>query len=577
MAAEVRLRQQAHDPYGYPRPGAGQTDVPLRTSFYFELGAGEKASADRVLPESVAVEMRAEGQDAVVILSPGQTFAPGYTGRLFPRQAGGGNVRLAIYIESETPLAPETTYELRVTARSDEGGELPPAKGTWTFTTETATARRALSFDLDMARPPIEWHGAFFSGFCKPSFCNSLANLVPTYERMDEVHQRWPKAWSLQRDFWLTGMEYKPEFLAGGLPGVVRERETRRIRAMSDHADGILLHVEDFFGHEQYGIASDSPVSADYHPGDEVLIADGAHDARAKVLVADDAARTVLVSAFAAPMEGWQIDYVAPLPEKEDPNAPGLWPPGGCFLRKFRPVGTPCYYWGRVHAEWDLAHRRFGRRLMPNFADAPGDLAIDGRNWTTAKDYAQLHEVVRVMTDHLIERYRDACLDFVWGVFNEPDLGGLFWRTDWDELQRFYDYTVDAILRAFEDRGYDSDRAFVGGLELGGIFGTHLRITEFLAHCSPRAEAKGALPLNAAFADGRLEGKRSKRVETLCRAHAGRGSPCDFVSVHAYNAAPMMAAKLARAKEIALELDPEYYKRLWVNSHEACPNWSPPP
>ena len=106
------------------------------------------------------------------------------------------------------------------------------------------------------------------------------------------------------------------------------------------------------------------------------------------------------------------------------------------------------------------------------------------------------------------------------------------------------------LTRAFEDRGYDSKTVSVGGLELGGIFGTNLRIREFLAHCSPRAQSvKGALPLNAAFADKRLDGKRSKRVEELCRANAGRGSPCDFVSVHAYNASKMMAAKLAKAKE----------------------------
>jgi len=127
---------------------------------------------------------------------------------------------------------------------------------------------------------------------------------------------------------------------------------------------------------------------------------------------------------------------------------------------------------------------------MPNFADAPGDLSIDGRNWTTAKDYAELHEVTRVMTDHIIQRYGEASLTFVWSVFNEPDLGVLFWRCDWNELQRFYDYTTDAVLRAFEDRGYDSRKVFIGGLELGGIFGTHLKLNEFLTHCSPRAQGK---------------------------------------------------------------------------------------
>ncbi|MBI4578757.1 MAG: hypothetical protein HY718_03590, partial [Planctomycetes bacterium] len=429
---------------------------------------------------------------------------------------------------------------------------------------------------LDLKAPPVRWHGAFFSGFCKPSFCNSDPQLIGTYELMAEANRQYPKAWSLQRDFWMTGMDDRPGFLTPVLPNVVRERETRRIVGIEDRPEGLALKVEDFFGHEQYGIPTGRLVSEDYHPGDEVLIADGTHDARGKVLAADDRAGTVLVGRAATPLGGWLLEYTAPLPTREDPAAPGLFAWGGCYLRKFNPTGTACYYWGRLDKEWDIAHKRFGRRLVPNFADAPGDLAVDGRNWTTAKDYAQLHEVVRAMTGHLIDRYGDACLTFVWSVFNEPDLGRMFWRSDWNELQKFYDYTTDAILRAFEDRGYDSRRVFVGGLELGGIFGVNLKVREFLTHCSPRAEGEGALPVNAAFADARLEGKRSKRVEELCRAHGGKGAPCDFVSIHAYNRSEVMAAKLARAKEVALEIDPEYYAALWVNSHESCPDWNPP-
>jgi hypothetical protein len=85
------------------------------------------------------------------------------------------------------------------------------------------------------------------------------------------------------------------------------------------------------------------------------------------------------------------------------------------------------------------------------------------------------------------------------------------------------------------------------------------------------------LPLNAAFADARLKGKRSKRVEALCAAHDGRGSPCDFISIHAYNRAKMMADKLAHAKQAALKIDADYYAKLWVNSHESTPGWAPPP
>ena len=183
----------------------------------------------------------------------------------------------------------------------------------------------------------------------------------------------------------------------------------------------------------------------------------------------------------------------------------------------------------------------------------------------------------RTIAGHVIDRYGADALSFTWSVFNEPDLGPLFWRADWNELQTFYDYTTDAVLRAFEDRGYASDKVFIGGLELGGIFGVHLRLDEFLAHCSPTASAKGALPQNAAFADSRLDGKRSRRVELLCKNHSGKGSPCDFISIHSYNKAELMAAKLIRAKEMALEIDPNYYRALWVNSHEACPDWMPPP
>jgi hypothetical protein len=577
-AGEIKVLTRPHDPYGAPRPGMGQEHVPLQTSFYLELGLSDQSAADVVLSESVAIELEPEGGKVFALLRPDRKFAAGYAGKFLPRTQGKHGAALILYIDSEHRLRPSTRYTIRVRARSRAGAELPAKAGTWQFTTEAEPKTHPLRFDLSLAGPTVRWHGGFFTGFCSPSFCTSYSNRIPTYELMDLVRRHSPRAWSLQRDFWLTGMEHRPKLLSGNQPNIVRERETRRISAIEQQGGGSLLRVEDFFGHEQYGISSGRPVSADYHPGDEVLIADGVSSARARVVSTDDKARTVLVTRLDMPPGDWKLAYTGRLPTKENPDAPGLFPPGGCYLRKFRPSGTPTYYWGRLDHEWDLDHRRFKRRLMPNFADAPGDLSIDGRDWTTAKDYVQLHEVTRAITGHIIDRYGDATLDFPWSVFNEPDLGTLFWRTDWDELQRFYDYTVDGILRAFEDRGYDSAKVFVGGLELGAIYGVHLKLREFLAHCSPRDQKiKGALPLNAAFADRRLDGKRSKRVEALCRANGGRGSPCDFVSVHAYCRSEIMAAKLVRAKEMALEIDPDYYARLWVNSHESCPGWSPPP
>ncbi|MBI2478210.1 MAG: hypothetical protein HYV60_06090 [Planctomycetia bacterium] len=344
------------------------------------------------------------------------------------------------------------------------------------------------------------------------------------------------------------------------------------------------MRVEDFFGHEQYGIPSGRKLTDDYHAGDEILIADGVHDARAKVLrVVSDSPelRTLLVSSFTTPEVVWKVEYSRPLPTEEDPHAPGLFPAGGCYLRKYLPAGIPHYYWGRLDKEWDIAVRQFGRRIVVNFTDAPGDLAIDGRQWTYPKDYFEYHQVVYAYTSHLIERYRDASLDFVWSIFNEPDLAVAFWRSgDWIELQKFYDYSTDAILRSFEDHGYNSQDVFIGGLEIGAIFGTHIDgpiLHKFLCHCSPTASCEGELELNAAFADERLNGRRSQRVEALCQAHDGQGSPCDFISVHSYNAASLMSAKLRRAKELALEVDANYFADLWVNSFESCPNWAPPP
>lgn len=566
-AGELRLD-------GDTRPGPGSRHVPPRTSFFVQINLAGDAAADRILPDSVGLRLEREGAAGVDLLLPGGRFAPGCRGSLAPAKGRWGESALAVNIEAATPLLPGATYVLIATAETRAGAPFPAARRRWTFSTETLPATTSLAFSLDLGAPAVAWQGAFFSGICKPSFCTSAPQRVPGYRLMDAARKEHPRAWSLQRDCFPTSTEYQPRFLMAGHPNVVRERETRRITAMRPQAGGVRLELEDFFGHEQYGIPSGRPADADYHPGNEVLVADGERSARARVISA--ASASLVITPIDATPGYWKLAYSGPLPDREDPHAPGLFAPGGCYLRKFNPVGTPHYYWGRLDAEYDLLHRRFGRRLLVNFCEGPGDLSVDGGPYTTAKDLVQLHEVTRAITAHLLERYGEACLDFVWSIFNEPDLSRAFWRCeDWLELQRFYDYSVDAILRAFEDAGYDSERVFIGGLELGAIFGARgLKVREFLAHCSPSASHEGALEYNAAYADPRLEGRRSRRVEQLCAAHGGRGSPCDFISVHAYDRSEETAGKLIVAKQIALEIDPDYYAGLWVNTHESCLNWS---
>src|SRR5262249_14414541 len=153
--------------------------------------------------------------------------------------------------------------------------------GTWSFTTESAPAVHQIEFSVDLRAHPVEWHGRFFSGICNVIFCSQAENYGPTYELMAEARTRHPAVWSYQRDFWLTGTEYRPaSFFPQRLPNLVRERETRRITAMQEREGRLVLRVEDVFGNKQYGIPAGRSVSDDYRAGDEVLIADGIHDAR---------------------------------------------------------------------------------------------------------------------------------------------------------------------------------------------------------------------------------------------------------------------------------------------------------
>lgn len=569
-------RRFVRAPGDSPRPEPGAVYVPLRTSLFMLIGS--TGSQDRVLADSVSISLHPQGGDTLDILMPGQRFAPGYGGRITRHRHRSFGESLLVFVDSTSPLLPDTTYTIRVQARSRFGAALADDEGVWSFTTESLPTTHRLNYQFDVrGSPDVFWQGEFFNGFAKPSFATSTreGGRVPHYQMMAEARETYPNAWNLLRDAYLAGFEhqYNP-FKA--YPNIVRERETRRIVAIDAGEDRLRLTVEDFFGHEQYGIASNRPLSGDYREGDQILIADGIQSARSAVIAVDDASRTVLVAPFQQPDEPWQLEYPRPLPTREDPHSPGLFPPGGTYLRKFDPPGTAHYYWGRVHHEWDLLVKRFGFRVIPRFAGAPGDLSIDGRGGTTAKCLVQLHEVTREITRHLIDRYGPATLDWPWVVLNEPDLMSLYWRNrDWKELQRFYDYTSDAILRAFEDEGYDSAQVRVGGLELGAIAGLNMRLEDFLTHVSPNASGPGALELNAAYADPRLAGRRSRRVEALCEASGGRGAPFDFLSIHTYNDSELAAAKLIRAKEVALEIDPEYFEKLAIVNHETVPTWQP--
>ncbi len=164
-----------------PPPGAGAKDVPLRTSLYLHLGLPPEAKkGDAMDAASVAVSLQPQGGETVALLKPGRQFAAGASGWLRPHQGLLGGSALAVYIDRDAPLRPETTYTVHVEARSVAGADLEPKdRDGWTFTTEAAPKTHALSFAVDLATEPVAWHGRFFSGPCNVIFCSEAATLRP--------------------------------------------------------------------------------------------------------------------------------------------------------------------------------------------------------------------------------------------------------------------------------------------------------------------------------------------------------------------------------------------------------------
>lgn len=94
------------------------------------------------------------------------------------------------------------------------------------------------------------------------------------------------------------------------------------------------------------------------------------------------------------------------------------------------------------------------------------------------KDYAKWAELVFRFVAHLRERYGDTELkSWLWEVWNEPDIG--YWQGTREEYFKLYDYSADAVLRAFP-------RAKIGGPDSTGPASAHaaefLRL--FLEHCA---------------------------------------------------------------------------------------------
>jgi xylan 1,4-beta-xylosidase len=112
-----------------------------------------------------------------------------------------------------------------------------------------------------------------------------------------------------------------------------------------------------------------------------------------------------------------------------------------------------------------------------NFPNGPVNAIYTG--WAyPPKDYQKWSELIFQFVRHLRGRYGDAALkSWLWEVWNEPDIG--YWKGTPEEFLKLYDFSVDAVLKAFPD-------ARIGGPDTTGAASPRaaefLRL--FLEHCT---------------------------------------------------------------------------------------------
>ncbi len=94
------------------------------------------------------------------------------------------------------------------------------------------------------------------------------------------------------------------------------------------------------------------------------------------------------------------------------------------------------------------------------------------------KDYGKWSELVFQFVRHLRQRYGDPELKtWLWEVWNEPDIG--YWQGSPEEYFKLYDFSVEAVLRAFPDAGIGGpDSTGPGSARSSGFLRT------FLDHCA---------------------------------------------------------------------------------------------
>ncbi len=103
---------------------------------------------------------------------------------------------------------------------------------------------------------------------------------------------------------------------------------------------------------------------------------------------------------------------------------------------------------------------------------------LDGGCFEPPTDYAKWASLVRTWAAHADGRYRDVAANWLWELWNEPDIG--YWHGSFDEYAQLYDYTEAALHDVIP-------RAAFGGPAVANPDSGFL--AQFLAHCSTGVNA----------------------------------------------------------------------------------------
>ncbi len=156
--------------------------------------------------------------------------------------------------------------------------------------------------------------------------------------------------------------------------------------------------------------------------------------------------------------------------------------------------GNPIYSWTIIDHIFDTFHAAGIRPIVeigfmpealsthpePYRHDFPnGPIGSIYTGWAyPPRDYAKWSELVFQFTHHLRERYGDAEVKtWLWEVWNEPDID--YWKGTPEEYFKLYDFTADAVLRAFPE-------ARIGGPDSTGPGNPRASefLRKFLDHCA---------------------------------------------------------------------------------------------